>query len=154
MKISIIVILITVTAAVVLWKKTGRGVYRPLSFVPLGISELLDRGFDGGFMIFKHENSEKFIQLSKWIKGNDCGLELSFPIVAWSSGYADELKEFCKEEELKFKVTKGSDGMEFIDINFSSNVTAAANCAEHILLSIFNIPESDSYYVQLEGASA
>jgi len=154
MKILAIALLIIIALVFFSWKRVKRGVYRTLSFIPIGICELLDRGFDGGFMIFNHANSEKFIQLSKWGKGGSCGLELSFPLVGWSKCYEVQLREYCQVHGLLARSTLGSDGTEFIDINFSKNVAAAAECVEYIFLSIFGIPKSDGYFVRLEGASA
>lgn len=77
---------------------------------------------------------------------------MSFPLVQWSKEYEQQVLDALEERGLSYQRNSGSDGAEFIDVDFGEKVLVAADFARYIFLSIFGVPKTDSCFVYLDGA--
>ena len=150
--ISVVAVIIGGVVGTIIYL-SGKGVPRSLSQLKMPIQNLLDQNGSDGTLIFNHKLSNKFLQFSKYAcNTSNYGVELSFPKASWSTGYFEELKEYCVSKGVSYRIQEGSDGMIFLDIDFKKNVDEAYETVRHIVLNIFELPEDSIFEVLLNRA--
>lgn len=129
----------------------SKGIPRKVSQLERPLSDLLMLETKTGFLIIDHKKSEKFVQFEKYTYNRDLfGIELSFPDVKWSKPYIEKLKSYCQAEGIEFDLTRGSDGTEFLVVDYKKDVKGAYRDLRYIILNIFNLSEEDKFYTLLE----
>jgi len=109
-----------------------------------GLSILLKRGDDGGYVVFTEVATKRFIQFRKYIfDSGEVGLEMHFPRSPWSEPYYSEVQNLLRRQELAFeRAPLPSDPtVEVLRIDFARDVGAAYNwqhqylsrCSDHRL---------------------
>lgn len=137
-----------------LWVK---GMPRAYEQLKIPVQNLLKRGFDGGFLIITHVDSELSVQFRKYINNSDdYGIELAFPCVEGSEDYFGELRMHCVLNDIpvitQFERSEGND-TNFLYIDFKKNAEQAYRLLAVVLFSIFKIKQTDNFYVLLSGVS-
>lgn len=94
--ISIIIVIFLIRAS--------KGPAHTLESLERPIRDLLNRGYNGGFLIISISWSKCFLQLIKYIKApGDFGIELCFPKAKWSIYLFDKFALYCKVKTSKIK---------------------------------------------------
>ena len=120
------------------------------------ISDLLNRGYNGAFLIIDISHTKYFLQLRKYINApGEYGIELCFPNANWSNKFIQKLTELCNHEEIKYSITKENDkeSLEFLCIDFDKDSHVAYKFVRRILLEIFKVDEAVKLFVRLENAT-
>jgi len=150
------VIGISIICVVLLVRKGMKGPAHTIETIKQPIKDLLQRGFDGGFLIIDVSSSKYFLQLRKYInKPGDYGIELSFPIAKWSLNLFDELIEFCNRYGIAYNLekSKNKDSLDFLYIDFGKEYKKAHKYVSRILLDVFKINPEVKLFVRLENAT-
>lgn len=153
--ILLTVIVATIVALISwhLWISSTKGVLRDAVGVKRGLQDLLNRGFDGGILIITPQNSKGFVQFNKYVISNkEYGIEFSFPNANWSESRFNELMRVCELEGIKYGVSKGSNSMEFLEIDFGTDVNGAHEFVVHVFFKVFNLGPNAKYHVMLHDA--
>ena len=128
-----------------------RGIPRNLESSKRAIQDLLNRGFNGGFLVIKiRRNSEKFVQFYKYIEKNSYGIVLSFPLVEWSKLYENKFRELCSKSNLKIDEKDKT----FLDVDFKKDIDLAHSFFKQLVTDVFNEEQDIKFYVNLENASS
>ncbi|HID70189.1 MAG TPA: hypothetical protein EYP35_06965 [Desulfobacterales bacterium] len=142
---------------VFLIRKAGKGPQHSLSSLRQPITDLLRRGYNGGFLIIDVSGSKFFVQFRKYInKPKDYGIELSFPQVERSGPYFDRLISICKEGNYDFEIVKekqDNESLNFLYVDFGQNISKAHNFVKIVIVDVFDLEEDVVLYVRLENAS-
>jgi hypothetical protein len=89
---------------------------------------LLRRGYDGGFMVIREAQGDRFLQFAKYIRpGGEYGLEFSFPQAPWSAEYHAKVKEHVEGLRLPARRTQMASGevREFLEVDCGQNLELA-----------------------------
>jgi hypothetical protein len=101
---------------------------------------LLNRGFNGGFLVIEVPKRPLFIQFSKYIgKQGSIGLQFDFPRVGWSENYYELVKNEASKSKFQFSLQRGSDHTEFITINLNQDIAQAVVLSKLVLQSVFKL---------------
>jgi hypothetical protein len=153
----IIGIALAIIGVVLLILRGVKGPAKTLETIERPISDLLKRGYDGGFLLIDIARTKNFLQLRKYInKPDEYGIELCFPNASWSSGYFQQLKELCDNEKLKYSITEkkdSSESMEFLCIDFGKDAHTSYKFVKRILIEIFKVDVNVKLFVRLENAA-
>ncbi len=120
------------------------------------IKELIDRGFNDGYLLLTHAKTKYFLQFYKYAAIEKKGIVLSIPVAKWSEPFIDKIKSYLDKEKIVYTLEVGGDGsssMTFVDVDFLCDEYKAAVVVKYIFNDIFNVPESDNLYVRLLNAS-
>ncbi len=154
MNIYLILALVIGILIYIALKKMSKGELRGNDEFMKYIEWLLNKGYSNGTLMIDHAKSNKFLQLSKYVKANkDYGIELAFPDAEWSKNYYRKLERLCKEENYTYNFNTGSDGMKFLHIDFGKNTKRANECTKSILIKVFELPEKEKYHVLLHNCA-
>ena len=119
------------------------------------ISQLLKRGYDGGFLVVKPVFSKRFVQFSKYIvRLGEFGIEMSFPRAPWSADFYELVEEKCKERDLDYSIEKkdSDNSLEFINVDFKTDTDSAYAVMVEIMTDIFGYPADKKYLALLDNA--
>jgi hypothetical protein len=136
-----------------LFYRARKGVRRGVSELRRPIQDLYDRGINQGVLIITHAKSNKFIQFRKYKSGGKSnGIIFGFPSVTWSKPYYPKVKDLCLKEGILF-AERNDGGVEFLEIDFDSDIDAAYEFSEKVLSRVFSLGREEKYFVALEGAT-
>jgi hypothetical protein len=156
MKWIILGIGVSILCVVLLVRRGVKGPARTIETIKQPIKDLLQRGFDGGFLIIDVSSSKYFLQLRKYInEPGDYGIELSFPIAKWSLNLSDKLTEFCNRCGIAYNLEKDENkgSLDFLYIDFGKDYKKAHEYVSRILLEVFDINPDAKLFVRLENAT-
>ena len=72
---------------------------------------LLRRGYEGAFVIFTDRETDRFVQIRKYIRAPGCfGLEMHFPRVKWSEPYYANAQRTMTQMGLQFSHATSEEG--------------------------------------------
>ena len=94
-----------------------------------------------------------FAMRSKYTNQGGDGIELSFPNADWSREYFGKLQSVCNAEGIPYRVSTGSDGMSFVDIDCGIDIDFALGLVNTINARVFCTPTSPRYVVSLRNAT-
>lgn len=115
---------------------------------------LLQRGLENGLLTIKPVNQHQFIQLRKYIKTKgEFGIRLDFPNSEWSTDYYKGVQEALDKLKIQYAFEYGSDGMQFLTVDFKKNIEMASTALQAILRDVFLFNNEQKYKVQLDNAS-
>ncbi len=106
------------------------------------IQILIKYGKHQSFIIIEIPHSKKFIQFAKYKINRSAGISFDFPKVNWSVNYYNELLNYLSTNKIKYNIR--SEEIEFIHIDFKSNLNKTMELAFHILYNIFQIPKNQT----------
>lgn len=152
----IIGITLAIIGGILLILRGVKGPAKTLETIERPISDLLKRGYDGGFLLIDIARTKHFLQLRKYInKPDEYGIELCFPNASWSIGYFQQLKELCGHEKIKYSITEkeDSESMEFLCIDFGKDAHNSYKFVKRILIEIFKVDMNVKLFVRLENAA-
>lgn len=121
------------------------------------LNQLLRQGFDQGFVIFKFNNGECFIQFRKYIHAKgDYGLELAFPKADWSRDFFPLVAECCKKNDIPYTVGphKTGDKMEFLHADVGQDTEAAFRLVGGIVDDAFRMSRETEYTLEWDAIDA
>jgi hypothetical protein len=146
LSVPALLISIALLAGLVVWKIGNRPRIHKVSLRYLSryVGALFRRGYNQGFMVIQDPASDRFVQLSKYIRPDSIvGLRCDFPKAAWSAQYYARVeKELC-DREIPFSAfdTKSASGVtEFLVIDLESDPDAAVKLVRLILQDVFGFP--------------
>ncbi len=117
------------------------------------ITNLLQRGYDLGFLVLELPGEERFVEFSKYIKeGARQGIQLDFPLSPWSEPYYDQVKSLLESRRVEYTVQDTPNGpvREFIQVDFGQDVPAAAVMAKEIFERVFRVAPTIRLTADLE----
>ncbi len=133
-------------------KRLTKGPARHLDYFERYISWLINKGYSNGTLIIEHVSSERFVQFQKYVLSEkNFGIEMSFPNAKWSKSYFDDLVSYCSSNGHKYRIVDGSNGMQFLDIDFGTDELSAFRFAGHVFENVFGHTETEKYYGCLEN---
>lgn len=153
--ISLIFVVALLITIVWFLREALKGPKRALEQLHRPISDLLSRGFNGGFLIIEHSKTGKFIQFSKYKKSKEnFGIELAFPRADWSKGYYSRVKNICENYNLNVRedFSTGEGELTFLFADFNKDVDSAFKFSKAVFLDIFKINKTDKVHVRLRNA--
>lgn len=156
MMIWIIGVIIFVICAVLLVLRGMKGPAKTLETLEKPISDLLKRGYNGGFLIIDISHTKYFLQLRKYINApGEYGIELCFPNAVWSNEYFKTLVDLCKNGGINYSIAKRNekDALEFLCIDFAKDEHKAHKFVKRILLEVFKVDDDIKLFVRLENAT-
>ncbi len=145
MKFPTVIIIVALLAAglIILWRY-GKKPYKHKGLIVNELEKyfttLLNRGFNGGFLVIEVPKRQLFIQFSKYVgKQGNIGLQFDFPRVGWSENYYELVKNEASKSKFQFSLQRGSDHTEFITIDLKQDITQAVVLAKLVLQSVFKL---------------
>ena len=129
------------------------GILRTSEQLSRPLQDLIERGRGDGYVILRLEGSNRFIQFNKYTNQGGDGIELSFPNADWSREYFGKLQSVCNAEGIPYRVSTGSDGMSFVDIDCGIDIDFALGLVNTINARVFCTPTSPRYVVSLRNAT-
>lgn len=154
--IWLIVILVIIICVVLLALRGIKGPAHTLETLARPIKDLLNRGYDGAFLIIDISSSKNFLQLRKYISApGDYGIKLCFPNAKWSTQLFIKLREFCDRSGIKYTIAeeKANNPLEFLYIDFAKDFFEAHTYVKNILLEVFGVDKNVKLFVRLENAT-
>jgi hypothetical protein len=118
------------------------------------LDQLLRCGFDQGFVIFKFQGSDCFIQFRKYIHAKgDYGLELGFPKADWSRDYFPLVAECCTKNHIPYTIGPHNigDDMEFLHADVGKDTDAAFRLVGDIVDHAFRISRDTDYTLEWDA---
>ncbi|WP_299946011.1 hypothetical protein [uncultured Microbulbifer sp.] len=155
--IGLVLAVLFVLTAILFLKEALKGPKRTLEQLHRPISDLLSRGFDGGFLIIEHSKTGRFIQFSKYVKSKESfGIELAFPKADWSKDCYSGVKSVCENFKLKVRedFSAGDGELTFLFADFDRDVDSAFEFSKTVFKDIFKINKTDKVHVRLRNAKA
>lgn len=137
------------------YKRAVKGRKYRLDELRRPIVDLLDRGYESGFVVLQPVCSAGFVQFRKYVddSGRE-GMELAIPIVDWSRPLVPPVRSFCERLNVSFFVEredpKGE--MEFAYADLERDSDKAYELAIEIFSLLLENPEEQRYFVMLENA--
>jgi hypothetical protein len=135
--IVILVTLSILTVSLSLWH-FGRkpAIHRHLTDEKLEtlLTVLLNQGHDGGVLFIQGRKPLPFVQVVKYAGPSRTGLQFDFPKAPWATPYLQEVDLAVRRSDLRPLAgpNSGPDGLEFITLDFGTNVRQAAASVKSI----------------------
>ena len=151
-----LILLVFIICVVLLVLRATKGPTHTLETIDRPIKDLLNRGYDGSFLIVNIYRSKNFLQLRKYINApDDYGIKLCFPNAKWSAQLFIKLKEFCDQNGIKYTIAeeKANKPLEFLYIDFAKEFFEAHKYVKNILLEVFGVNKNVKLFVRLENAT-
>jgi hypothetical protein len=133
----LIVVLILLTVVVGFWH-FGRkpAVHRQLTDEKLEtlLAVLLNQGYDGGVLFIQGPKPVPFIQVMKYAGSKRVGLQLDFPKAPWAGPYLENVELAVQRSNVQQinSSHREQPGVEFLSLDFGTNVKTAAACVKRI----------------------
>ncbi len=129
-----------------------------LSQAEPAIAYLLRSGFRGAWVRLRPAAAESklAIQFDKYIRGpGDYGIELVFPVLKWSRGFAPRIEAYCLDRKLPLRVRPklSSHAREALFVDCGRDPELAFDLARHIWIEIFGLETSTPLRVERYGLS-
>lgn len=123
------------------------------------IAYLLRSGFRGAWVRLRpaRADTKLAIQFDKYIRGpGDYGIELVFPVLKWSRGFAPRVEAYCRAHDLPLRVRPklSSHAREAIFVDCGQDLDGAFELARHIWVEIFGLEASVPHRIERYGLSA
>ena len=151
----ILFIVFAIVAVVLIWRGT-KGPAHTLKSIYKPIDELLERGFDEGFLIITISYSKMFLQLRKYILNKkNYGIELVFPKAPWSVDYFDKIEKLCINSKIPYSIRKevGKYTLDFLYVNYGKDSKKAYENIKQILTAVFSVNDNTKLFLRMENAS-
>jgi hypothetical protein len=151
--------LLVIIVLIVIFLLIKRGIKGPahsIDTILKPIDELLERGFDDGFLIISISNTKHFLQLRKYIDNNDdFGLELVFPKAEWSIEYFSKLEKHCIDEGIPYSIRTEvrKHTLDFLYIIYGNDSKKSYEHIRAILITLFGVDEETVLYLRMENAA-
>lgn len=143
-------------ALVLLVLRAMKGPVHTLESIRQGISDLLLRGFNDGFLLIDMAGKKYFLQLRKYVRqSGEYGIELAFPNATWSSPFFKKTIALCDEYEQIYVLERekmDKSEMEFLYVDFGKDVDRAHCFVKQVFLEVFDVEEDVRLFVRLENA--
>lgn len=113
------------------------------------LRNLLNRGYDRGFMIIQIPQDKKFkrfIQFTKYIDSKkNVGLQLDYPLADWSMPYYEKLKLVLEKNKIEYGIEKTEEeGVpEFLVIDIEKDLKKAGIITKLILQEVYGLSDND-----------
>ena len=114
---------------------------------------LLRRGYDAGFVALTLPGDERFVSVTKYYRSKEeTGLELDFPLAAWSKPYYPEVRALLDRHGHPGEVVKTPDGPveEYLRVDCGRDVDLATRLVQAILREVFRIPGDQPIVAELQ----
>lgn len=121
---------------------------RSMDKLEFAVSGLLASAADDAFLVVTIAGSSDFVQMS----GYRGSVELDFPqITDRQKQLRPKIEAVCRDLGLTPRVTRGSDGSEFLDYDLPSDAGAIADIVRRILLDVFEVSEASQLGFEWNG---
>lgn len=96
------------------------------------------------------------MQLKKYSDHREgCGIQLGFPKAKWSEPYFDAVWRVCERLGLDCFVGRLEPGeMQFLVVDFGTDVSRATECVRRILADVFEVGEGQQVFCKLYDAAS
>lgn len=120
------------------------------------IKQLLKRGFADGFLSIKAKNSDKYLELTKYITPSGrYGLYVYVPIEQWSESYIHLVQNYFATEgiALDYEMNESDGLVSFLRVDCENDAHRTYKIVKEIFTRIFGVPKSAKYSVVLSNCS-
>lgn len=112
------------------------------------LEHLLKSGYDRSTLIITFKGSELCVRFRKYIHAKgDYGMELVFPLAAWSEKFIPALRDQCAASGIASTVEpeRAGDNQKFLYVDFGKDGDAARRMTEEIVTNVFAIPSGTPF---------
>lgn len=151
----VLAVLIVAAGVTLLVRRAIKGPAYTVETLAGPILGLLRQGYNGGFLIISVEQSQKFVQLNKYIQGpGRIGLELAFPRAAWSVDFYPSLERWCKAKKVPYRISRSGheDPLEFLFVDLGRDVAYVHGFVSDVFREILGVNDS-RLFCRLENAT-
>jgi hypothetical protein len=123
------------------------------------LRNLLNRGYDRGFMIIqipKDKKVKRILQFSKYIGKNKLvGLQFDYPLADWSKPYYEKLKSILNNNQIEFEIQKTNYEKvpEFIVVDIKKDIEKALYLSTLLLKELYGLSKEDTVELFMENVS-
>jgi len=150
-------IILVIAVLFLLFKRASLGRAYSIEQIGRGIEDLVNRGFEDGFLVIELKGRKEFLQFQKQIETNGTwALECVLPCASWSQPYYGLVVNLADERGLQAHEIKNNDSNEvakFLFIDFSKNVKSAQDFATSVFKDIYKVDEGQKYFIKLENSA-
>ena len=149
----VILVSIIVLGVILLVLRASRGAQRDLASVRASIQDLLERGYDNGFLLIQIAFTNRFLQFEKYVTSSaESGVQMAFPRAKWAEPFFEAIREYCRLHKLDACVV--NEGMlDFLYVDFGKDIELACKSTIDILQDVFHVSQKTKLFMRLENAS-
>jgi len=126
----------------------------PAEELPAHLRRLLTRSSDGDFLVITDPDTDRFIQLRKYIHSpGQYGLSLDFPRAPWSERYYHELQARLESDQMEFVLQPTLDHpvTEFLQVDCKRDIEFAGKLIRMVLFEVLGLPGERQLRIDYQG---
>jgi hypothetical protein len=144
----LIIIVVVLVIGYLIWPRRQVKVRGTISELSEYLRGLIASNNPHAFLIVNFSGSPHFIQFSV----NKHGIQLNMPLITTDQILKKTpLENACREEGFCPRITKGSDGSEFVDCEIKGETEAVISVIEKITASVFSMNKGNRVKYILSG---